>query len=445
MSSGPQYPSIEEPMQDLASLQSVAKQVKEVIETMTGQRGNVDESSLEYRLRQLQKELTLPDGTTLSARVAELTEVAVTDVSAIARRTEIIEAEIRGARNEFETLAGRLENLRQAAVEGDEILVQSIDELTAEIVDARQGTPSLLAQLTTIREAAIDGDEAIARQITLYNTVEGDIAASIKEIVDARIAGDEAVTTIATEALAKGNMGTAGGNIRFEAISNPNTQSAVIDLEVFAGTLNPIKSGMRFKATAGSVGEVEINTDAFKLFDASSGAALPVFGYSSGKFTLNGNVAINGSLVLNGTILTEKIAAAALTNLFRANSVSTPHPNYEHPSFTTFVTVRDGARVAIWATADRNIPRENNIGFPTINEAGQGNIWDIYFGGNYVGSINLTAIPFVDDNGVTRVRVIPTTDHFFIGPLAAGTYAFTCAAPVFNIIPLRCTLLECAK
>src|SRR3954462_15855637 len=84
----PTYPFFPEPGQDLISLQTSVKRLKEGYEMMTGQRGPNEYSLVEGLLS-----ITKKTGNSI-ARIIELTEVQATTTSALVAWTKILEADL---------------------------------------------------------------------------------------------------------------------------------------------------------------------------------------------------------------------------------------------------------------------------------------------------------------------------------------------------------------
>jgi hypothetical protein len=107
----PQYPTIPEPSQDLASLQTALSRLKEGYEMLTGQRGK-NEYNLVEGLLSIHKQLG-----SSTARLLELNEVTVSATAASAKRIEILEAEVGAARDGEPDLSARLTIISEASVD----------------------------------------------------------------------------------------------------------------------------------------------------------------------------------------------------------------------------------------------------------------------------------------------------------------------------------------
>lgn len=145
----PTYPSLLEPSLDPGSLKKSILRLNEVVEMVTGQRGKA-EYSLQEGMLAIRKSLNI-NGKTIEASIREINETLVTETTALAQRTTIIEAEIDDARAGLPDLAARITSVDTARIDGDTALATSVNTVQTQVDDN-------VASIATI-QTSIDGVE----------------------------------------------------------------------------------------------------------------------------------------------------------------------------------------------------------------------------------------------------------------------------------------------
>lgn len=355
------YPTIPEPTP--ANLLEVAKQLKEVCELLTGQRGIAEEYGIDERVFRLSKVVDTSIGR-LSASISQVESITATADSILAQRTFELEAELTNARDGKPDLAARIIEVDQARVSADEALAQRTTILEAEVIDGRQGQDSLAARITQNDQARVSADEALAQRATTLEAEVSDarqgtpsVVSRLSQIDKARADGDSALAQRATTLEAE-IIGARQGKLNLSA-KIEELQTAQVDGD------NAIATSVQTLSTTVGSNTSSIST----LASTTNGLSLRygVTGYINGvtggfvftgllrndgavsyNLEINSNVVINGDLLVNGTITNPKVAAAAIaTTNVQPNAISNSGAASGSSSITAYIHARAGSPVFV--------------------------------------------------------------------------------------------------
>jgi hypothetical protein len=252
----------------------------------------------------------------------------------------------------------------------------------------------------------------VEAEIQAARAGEATIGARIATVDTASVTRDGALSSSLSLVSARANNASAGGYFRM--LASVSGGGALAQLDGIAYTSTPdggptINAGFRVQIIGGqSYFDVYANT--FRLIDTGGVAKTPLI-YTGAKFTFTGDVEINGTLVINSTIVTEKVAANAITQLATNTSSSTA---------TVALFLRAGSRVLIIGSWTGN-PEGISI-YPFYST---GNL-DFYVNGDLVYAPLCGFFQDVPSGGpaFTYRAPIPTTYQLEYTAGGAGVYTF---------------------
>lgn len=244
----------------------------------------------------------------------------------------------------------------------------------------------------------------VANTNTRLNLVSDEVDgayAAISTEATTRATADSALATQITTVAASVDDATANGQIFFAAKAAPSGASAAYGLFLTAGT-----SFAGFEALAMSAGGSAIGLTANQFVFTDSGTATAILSYSAGVWSFNSNVSINGSLVVNGTVVTEKIAANAVSNVASGSNSG--------GDLTVVAYARAGASVLLIGDV------QTSTSTAPVTAA------SISLGGTVLKSATIETVKYMEagDSGSVITRFLPVTIvHIYIAS-STGSHSF---------------------
>jgi hypothetical protein len=194
------WPAIPEPYDVAGGLYPAVLALKESVELLTGQRGDLDSFGVDERIFQLEQQVD-----NALARIIVVNEVYAAKDIALAQRTTILEARVDGAMNGLVDTNARITQVERAYADADEAIALSVETLEAH-VDSRLGgiETDVDARFVQEQQARATTDSALAQQITtleatLTTTINNNKVAAEASIVEEQTARVTATTALAQE------------------------------------------------------------------------------------------------------------------------------------------------------------------------------------------------------------------------------------------------------